>query len=223
MLGTRLRMSIAYYSITNGQTKRTNQSLEQYLRHYVNNTYSNWVSLLSMAQLALNAKSSNITKVTSFFSNYDKESNFFKEERTHLLAQLAIERVETLKKVHDNISKMQKKSTKYQNKKRKTTPQLKKKDKVYLFTKNLKTKKSSKKLNHVKVESFFIKRAKRSINYELDLLKDAKVFSIFHISLLKLVDSSTPIQNTFHYKSQKEIEFVIEKILEQRNQQYLIK
>jgi len=86
MLGTRLRMSTAYHSITNGQTKRTNQSLEQYLRHYVNNTHSNWVSLLSMAQLALNAKVSNTTKVTSFFANYGKELNLFEEERTHLSA-----------------------------------------------------------------------------------------------------------------------------------------
>ncbi len=66
-----------------------------------------------MAQLALNAKVSNIIKVTSFFANYNKEPNLFEEERTHLLAQLAIKRIETLKRIHDNISKMQERSTKY--------------------------------------------------------------------------------------------------------------
>jgi len=70
---------------------------------------------------------------------------------------------------------------------------------VYFLTKNLKIRKKSKKLNHVKIESFFIKAIKRSVNYELDLLKDARVFLVFHISLLKPVDPSTPIQKTFHY------------------------
>jgi len=146
-----------------------------------------------MTQLALNAKVSNTTKVTSFFANYGKEPNLFGEKRTHLLAQLAIERIETLKRVHDNIFKMQERSTKYQNKKRKTTSQLKEEDRVYLLTKNLKTRKSSKKLNHVKVESFLIKKTKGPINYELDLPKNAKVFSIFHVSLLESVDLSTSI------------------------------
>jgi len=176
-----------------------------------------------MAQLTLNAKVSNIIKVTSFFANYGREPNLFGEERKHLLAQSVIKKVATLKKVQINILKMQERSIKYQNKKRKTTPQLKKRDKIYLLTKNFKTRKSSKKLNHVKVESFLVKKTKRPVNYELDLPKNAKVFSIFHISLLKSVDLSTPIQNTFHYKSQKKIEFMIKKILEQRNQQYLIK
>jgi len=64
---------------------------------------------------------------------------------------------------------------------------------MYLLTKNLKIRKKSKKLNHVKIESFFIKAIKRSINYELDLSKNVKVFLVFHISLLKSVDSSTSI------------------------------
>ena len=38
MLGTKLRMSTTYHSQTNEQTKRMNQSLKQYLRHYVNST-----------------------------------------------------------------------------------------------------------------------------------------------------------------------------------------
>jgi hypothetical protein len=66
-----------------------------------------------MTQLALNAKISNITKITLFFVNYNKELNLFEEKRMHLLAQLVIERVATLKKVYDNISKMQERSIKY--------------------------------------------------------------------------------------------------------------
>ena len=146
-----------------------------------------------MTQLTLNAKVSNTTKVISFFANYGKESNLFDHERRHLSTQLAIERVAMLKKIRSNISFMQEKSTKYQNKKRKMAPQLKEGNKIYLLTRNLKTKKKSKKLNHIKVESFFIKIVKESINYELDLLKDAKVFLVFHVSLLELVDPSTSI------------------------------
>jgi len=66
-----------------------------------------------MTQLTLNAKISNIIKITSFFVNYNKELNLFEEERTHLLAQLVIKRVATLKKIHDNILKMQERSIKY--------------------------------------------------------------------------------------------------------------
>jgi len=62
-----------------------------------------------MTQLALNAKISNITKITSFFANYDRELNLFEKERKHLLAQLVIERITILKTIYDNISKMQKK------------------------------------------------------------------------------------------------------------------
>ncbi len=66
-----------------------------------------------MTQLALNAKVSNITKITLFFVNYNKELNLFKKERTHLFAQLVIKRITTLKKIYDNISKMQKRLIKY--------------------------------------------------------------------------------------------------------------
>jgi hypothetical protein len=66
-----------------------------------------------MTQLALNAKISNITKITSFFVNYNKELNLFKKERKHLLTQLVIERIATLKKIYDNILMMQERLIKY--------------------------------------------------------------------------------------------------------------
>jgi hypothetical protein len=39
-----------------------------------------------MAQLALNAKVLDTTKVTPFFANFGKESNLFGQERKHLAA-----------------------------------------------------------------------------------------------------------------------------------------
>ena len=77
---------------------------------------------------------------------------------------------------------------------------LKKRNKVYLHTKNLKiNKERSKKLNHVKVESFFIKIVKESINYELNFFIDARIFFVFHIFVLKSTHSKTSIQIIFRY------------------------
>ena len=180
-----------------------------------------------MTQLTFNFRQSKTTKITSFFANYDKDFNLFESSKKKKSAQSIIEKINTLKKIHQNITTMQDTSIKYQNKKRKMTSQLKKKDKMYLSTKNLKyrkkNKKKSKKFDSIKIESFFIKAVKKSINYELNLSTDVKIFSVFHIFLLKSVDSDTSIQNIFHYEMQKDDEYEIKKILNRQNQKYLIK
>ena len=176
-----------------------------------------------MAQLALNSKVSNTTKTTPFFANFGKEPNLFGRELQHVSAQSAIERAKTFKEIHSNIVRMQQRSTAYQNKKRKTMPQLKEGDKVYLLTKNLKTKKASKKLDHVKVGPFFIKQQKGPVNYELDLPSDTKIHPVFHVSLLEPADPETPIQDTFHFQYENDDEYEVERILAQDGQRYLIK
>ena len=223
LLGTKLKMSTAFHPTTDGQTERTNQTLEQYLRHYVNDAQDNWVALLPIAQLALSARESSTTKETPFLANFFKDPNLFGIELPHRSAESAIQKVETLKRIYRNITKIQEHSGNYQNKKRKTAPQLKKGDKVYLLTKNLKTRIPSKKLDYVKVGPFFIKEVKGSQNFELDLPKDAKVHPVFHISLLEPADPGTPIQQTFNFETQEEDTFVVEKILRHEDQLYLVK
>ena len=146
-----------------------------------------------------------------------------KKKLQHVSAQSAIKRVKTLKEIHSNIVRMQQRSTAYQNKKQKTMSQLKERNKVYLLTKNLKTKKVSKKLNHVKIDPFFIKQEKKSVDYKLNLFSDIKIHSIFHVSLLKSANPKTFIQNTFHFQYEEKDEYEIEKMLEQDDQQYLVK
>ena len=218
MLKIKLKMSTIFHSQTNEQTKKTNQSLKQYLRHYINNTQSNWVKLLSMTQLALNVKISNITKVTLFLTNFEKESNLFERSKNLILIETTIQKKNTIKIIQDNIFKIQASSTTYQNKKRKTTPLLKKRNKIYLLTKNLKiNKRRNKKLDHVKVESFLIKVVKNQVNYELNFLIDAKIFFVFHIFVLKSTHSNTSIQITFRYQSQKDQKYEVERILQQQS------
>ena len=94
---------------------------------------------------------------------------------------------------------------------------------MYLLTKNLKTKKINKKLNYMKIDSFFVKQQKKSINYELNLFSNIRIHSIFHISLLKSADQNTFIQNIFHFQYEKKNENEIKTILTQNDQRYLIK
>ena len=153
-----------------------------------------------MTQLTLNVKISNITKVTSFFANFERELNLFEKSRNQISIEATILRGDAIKRIQNNIFKMQTSSTTYQNKKRKTTPLLKERNKMYFFTKNLKiNKRRNKKLDHVKVESFFIKIVKDQINYELNFFVDVKIFFVFHIFVLKSTHLNVSIQKIFRY------------------------
>jgi len=56
MLGIETKLSTAYHPETDGQMKRTNQELEQYLRMYVNHGQNNWAEWLAMAEFAYSDK-----------------------------------------------------------------------------------------------------------------------------------------------------------------------
>ena len=71
---------------------------------------------------------------------------------------------------------------------------------MYLLTKNLKTKRFSKKLDYIKVGPFLVDKQRGLLNYRLKLPTDAKVHLVFYISLLEPADSSTPLQTTFHFE-----------------------
>ena len=48
-LGTKVKLLTAYHPQTDRQTEQTNQTLEQYLRHYINFKQNNWIDLLPLA------------------------------------------------------------------------------------------------------------------------------------------------------------------------------
>ena len=53
--GIKVVIFTAYHLQMDGQTERLNQTLKQYLRHYINYIQNNWALLLPTVQFAYNA------------------------------------------------------------------------------------------------------------------------------------------------------------------------
>ena len=70
LLGIKRKMSTAYHPQTDGQTVRTNQTLEGYLRNFVNYDQSDWYQLLSLAEHAYNNSATSTHGMSPFYTNY---------------------------------------------------------------------------------------------------------------------------------------------------------
>ena len=69
------KMSTAYHPQTDGQTERTNQSLEHYLRAYVDYMQNNWLELLPFAEFVYNRTTNESTKRTPFQAVYGQNQD----------------------------------------------------------------------------------------------------------------------------------------------------
>ena len=140
-------------------------------------------------------------------------------------AKKALVNILEIQAIHKEIAKQVKarnnKTVIKSHRKRKNRPQLKERDRVYLRTKNIKSKRPSNKLDYIKVGPFLIKKQTGLVNYKLVLPKDTRRYLVFYISLLELADNQTPLQETFYFKNEEE--YKVERILGQRGQKYLVR
>ena len=72
-LSIRLKYSIVFRSQTNEQTEHQNQTLEQYLRGFVNYQQNNWVFWLSLAEYAYNNSVHLSTEISFFKALFGKK------------------------------------------------------------------------------------------------------------------------------------------------------
>jgi hypothetical protein len=61
-------LSSSYYPQTDGQTERTNQRIEQYLRCFISYQQDDWATILHFAEFSYNNSVHSSTKVTPFFA-----------------------------------------------------------------------------------------------------------------------------------------------------------
>jgi len=104
MLGieTKLLKSFHHHQ-TDGQMKRMNQELEQYLRFFIDHRQKNWLKWLALAEFTVNNKVHSATKMSSFMVNYGRE----------LRIGIDIRRKEKIEKVIDFAKRCRKKWKQY--------------------------------------------------------------------------------------------------------------
>ena len=173
LLGTSQNPSTAYHPQTDGQTERMNQTLEQYLRSFINYHQDNWKEWLAIAEFSYNDSVHAATQQTPFFLNYGqhpwKGTDVRREARNPSAGQFA----DWMKKVREDAQAALRQSaermkTAY-DKHARPSIAYSKGEKVYLESTNLKTDRPSKKLDDKRFGPFEIIQKKGESSYELKL------------------------------------------------------
>jgi hypothetical protein len=189
LLGIKHKMSTSYHPQTDGQTERTNQTIEQYLRCYVNYKQDNWVQLLPIAQFAFNNNKS-VTGISPFYANYGRHPELSRESiGLKPIAQKAQVETDKIQELHfllkTKLDKIAKTTTETANKKRSEGPDFQEGEMVYINTKNIKTQRPNKKLDHTRMGPYKIKKMLGPVSYEIQLPEGMNIHSVFHKSLLE--------------------------------------
>ena len=207
------RLSSAYHPQTDGQSERSNQTMEAYLRAYVNYAQDDWVDWLPLAEFAANNHVSESTGVTPFYANYGRHPRFTSDclEVDELLLQhkgpkrveqqmardFALRMTNLHAKLRQELLLSAQIQTDAANASRAVHRQYHAGDQVYVSTKNFKTARPSKKLDLKFAGPYTVLRAlgdEDPLTYELDLPADLHVFNKFHVSLLQPATPDTDHQ-----------------------------
>ena len=239
-LKTNHRLSTSFYSQTDDQTERQNQTLKQYFRKVINFLQDDWVEHLSLTEYSYNDSYHSIIETTSFRANFEKNSISFVLHSYHekIISLSEKKMIKSIVKLQDELIQRlfeaQDYQTMYYDKKH-IKRQFKERDEIMLKRTNLKTKRSTKKFDVRMLRSFQIKRIVNLQTYKLKLFKTYKMHSMFHVSLLKFYHrnklTERMISSSFSMKiviqKSEKLKWEIEKILKSRKRydkiQYLMK
>jgi hypothetical protein len=206
-----IKLSIAFHSETNDQSEIANQKMKRYLRSYCNYQQDDWFEWLSTTEFASNAATSAFSELFVFMTNYDFESRMsfdssnsndeVSRERLSARERVLTEKTAIItKKMRDiwdfikkKLANAQHNQKKYVDQKRTLSSEYELEDMMWLFTKNIKIERSSRKLNHKWIESYKIKKVLRDA-CQLKLSQSMKIHDIFHTFLIRKTATNSLIE-----------------------------
>jgi transposase InsO family protein len=228
--------STAFHPQTDGQTERTNQTLECYLRCYINFEQDDWARLLPCAEYACNNSINDSTKQRPFDMVYrfspEMRMNLAREEPYEHpdapLAKQELERRAQSKAANSEIWKeAQGAMAKYYDRKHKAKT-YKKGDMVLLSSKHIRMRRACKKLADKFIGPFEIVQLIGLNAYKLKLPKKyGRLHDTFHVSLLEPYnrrrDAATPQPVDIDGEEEWEVEKVLSARVTQGKRFYLVR
>lgn len=233
LLKIRRKLSTAFHPQTDGQTERQNQSLEHYLRCYVNYHMDDWPRWLPMAQrVYIDATQTVIqeTPMRVLFGFTPRWEVDIQQESLDSEAPLARDRVAAMEQVREELSKRLKTAQESQKKyyDRAHQPmQYRVGDEVLLSAKNITTKRAKKKLDNRFLGPFVIEAVRGTQAYQLKLPFHYPIHHTFHVSLLEPYHRRPGVEPPTPMEIEGQLEWNVAEILEVRErrkkQQFLVR
>ena len=248
-LDTKLAMSTAFHPQTDGQTERTNRTLEQMLRGYVSYRQNDWDKYLTPAEFAYNNAKQTSTQLSPFLLVYGQHplvpSSLINQINQPPTVKTTVEFLmnlrELLRIAKDNLQQAQESQARYANQSR-ILKQFQVGDKVLVSTNHLlppmEQTRKSRKLRPKFTGPYRITQVISPVNYKLNLPESFHAHPTFHVSTLEpfLENSdefpgrqpSTPfqIENT-NPSARADVERILDKRSVQRGRtrqmEYLVK
>ena len=180
-LGISQNISTAYHPQTDGQSERTNQHLEQYLRIFIDYNQQIWASLLPLAQYTLNAWPNATTKKAPFELILGHIPKVHQSVRPFKSPSVE-NRLQQLKQAREEAREALQKATDLTLPTRFEPYQIG--DQVWLEGRNLHTTHPSAKLAPRRYGPFPITRVVSRTSYQLKLPPQWKLHDVFHATLL---------------------------------------
>jgi len=194
LLKIRPRMSTAFHPQTDGQTERLNQTIEAYLRAFVDKEPDNWVSLLPMAEFAYNNSVTVGNGTSPFYANYGFHPAAVDPPTEEPLNPASTVYGHWMQTVHEESRKgleaAQERMRRYTDPSRKEPPAYQVGDLVMLNGRNIKTRRPSKKLDHKNHGPFQIEKIISPLAVRLTLPRKWRIHNVFHVVLLEPYQTS---------------------------------
>ena len=187
MLGIKTKLSTAFHPQTDGQTERMNQELEQYLQFFIEHRQKDWPEWMAAVEFAINNKVYMATKMSPFMANYGREMRMGGDIRRKGKVESAMEFVERMKKVHEEVEvalrKTQEEMKRYVDRGRRETEEWKKGDRVLLRAKDLVFKeRPSKKLMERYIGPYAIEEIVSLNVVKLKLPSSMRIYLVVNVS-----------------------------------------
>jgi len=189
MLGIESKISTVFHPQTDGQTKRVNQELEQYLRIFIDYRQEQWLDWLGIAEFTYDNKAYSSTKTLPFKANYGQDPRMGFEIRKKGKYEGAEKFVAKIKEIQEEakvaLRKAQREMKKYADKKRAEVNKYKVGDLVMLSTKDLKYQmvgRRTEKLTERYIGPYKIKKVVSLNVVELELPNKVKIHPVVNVS-----------------------------------------